>query len=152
MLFRSGDKIRPYIIHRTAIGCYERTLAWLIEKYAGKFPTWLCPEQVRVLPISDKYNDYAQYVLAELKKNGVDAAIDARSEKIGFKIRAARLDKLPYMLVVGKQEEEDKTVSVRSRFAGNEGVKPLEQFIDQICKEIRTKEIRTELPEEEKVK
>ncbi len=148
----NGDKIRPYIIHRTAIGCYERTLAWLIEKYAGKFPTWLCPEQVRVLPISDKYNDYAQYVLAELKKNGVDAAIDARSEKIGFKIRAARLDKLPYMLVVGKQEEEDKTVSVRSRFAGNEGVKPLEQFIDQICKEIRTKEIRTELPEEEKVK
>ena len=103
-----------------------------------------------MLPISDKYNDYAQKVLSELKKNGIDASIDARSEKIGFKIRAARLEKLPYMLVVGKQEEEDGTVSVRSRFAGNEGVKPLEQFIDQISREIRTKEIRKELPEEEK--
>ena len=148
----NGEKIRPYIIHRTSMGCYERTLAWLIEKYAGKFPTWLCPEQVRVLPISDKYNDYAEKVLSELKKNGIDAAVDARSEKIGFKIRAARLDKLPYMLVVGQQEEADGTVSVRSRFAGNEGVKPLEQFVDQICKEIRTKEIRKEHPEEEKAK
>lgn len=148
----NGEKIRPYIIHRTSMGCYERTLAWLIEKYAGKFPTWLCPEQVRVLPISDKYNDYAEKVLSELKKNGIDAAVDARSEKIGFKIRAARLDKLPYMLVVGQQEEADGTVSVRSRFAGNEGVKSLEQFVDQICKEIRTKEIRKELPEEEKAK
>ncbi len=148
----NGDKIRPYIIHRTSMGCYERTLAWLIEKYAGKFPTWLCPEQVRVLPISDKYNAYAKKVCDQLKKNGVDADIDSRSEKIGFKIRAARLDKLPYMLVVGKQEEEDGTVSVRSRFAGNEGVKPLDTFIDQICKEIRTKEIRRELPEEEKAR
>ena len=148
----NGDKIRPYIIHRTSMGCYERTLAWLIEKYAGKFPTWLCPEQVRVLPISDKYNAYAKKVCEQLRKNGVDADIDSRSEKIGFKIRAARLDKLPYMLVVGKQEEEDGTVSVRSRFAGNEGVKPLDTFIDQICKEIRTKEIRRELPEEEKAR
>ncbi len=148
----NGDKIRPYIIHRTSMGCYERTLAWLIEKYAGKFPTWLCPEQVRVLPISDKYNAYAKKVCDQLRKNDVDADIDSRSEKIGFKIRAARLDKLPYMLVVGKQEEEDGTVSVRSRFAGNEGVKPLDTFIDQICKEIRTKEIRRELPEEEKAK
>ena len=148
----NGDKIRPYIIHRTSMGCYERTLAWLIEKYAGKFPTWLCPEQVRVLPISDKYNAYAKKVCDQLRKNGVDADIDSRSEKIGFKIRAARLDKLPYMLVVGKQEEEDGTVSVRSRFAGNEGVKPLDTFIDQICKEIRTKEIRRELPEEEKAR
>ena len=148
----NGEKIRPYIIHRTSMGCYERTLAWLIEKYAGKFPTWLCPEQVRVLPISDKYNDYAEKVLSELKKNGIDASVDARSEKIGFKIRAARLDKLPYMLVVGQQEEADGTVSVSSRFAGNEGVKPLEQFVDQICREIRTKEIRKELPEEEKAK
>ena len=105
------------------MGCYERTLAWLIEKYAGKFPTWLCPEQVRVLPISDKYNAYADEVAAELKKNGVDVTVDSRSEKIGFKIRAARLDKLPYMLVVGQQEESDRTVSVRSRFAGNEGVR-----------------------------
>ena len=148
----NGEKIRPYIIHRTSLGCYERTLAWLIEKYAGRFPTWLCPEQVRVLPISDKYNAYAAKVEAELKKNGIDAAVDGRSEKIGFKIRAARLDKLPYMLVVGQQEEADGTVSVRSRFAGNEGVQPLGEFIDKICREIRTKEIRTELPEEEKAK
>lgn len=148
----NGEKIRPYIIHRTSLGCYERTLAWLIEKYAGKFPTWLCPEQVRVLPISDKYNAYAAKIEAELKKNGIDAAVDSRSEKIGFKIRAARLDKLPYMLVVGQQEEADGTVSVRSRFAGNEGVKPLAEFIEQICREIRTKEIRKELPEEEKAR
>ena len=149
---QNGEKVRPYIIHRTSLGCYERTLAWLIEKYAGKFPTWLCPEQVRVLPISDKYEAYANEVLKELKANGIDATVDNRSEKIGFKIREARLDKLPYMLVVGQQEEADHTVSVRSRFAGNEGTKPVAEFIDAICKEIRTKEIRVELPEEEKNK
>ena len=147
---QNGDKIRPYIIHRTSLGCYERTLAWLIEKYAGKFPTWLCPEQVRVLPISEKYEAYANEVLKELKANGIDATVDARSEKIGFKIREARLNKLPYMLVVGQQEEADHTVSVRSRFAGDEGVKPLSEFIDAICKEIRTKEIREEVVTEEK--
>lgn len=146
---QNGDKIRPYIIHRTSLGCYERTLAWLIEKYAGKFPTWLCAEQVRVLPISDKYEDYANKVLKELKANGIDATVDARSEKIGFKIREARLGKLPYMLVVGQQEEADETVSVRSRFAGDEGVKPLSAFIDDITREIRTKEIRKEIQEEE---
>lgn len=145
-----GEKIRPYIIHRTSLGCYERTLAWMIEKYAGKFPTWLCPEQVRILPISDKYTEYAKQVAETCKKNGIDVTVDARSEKIGFKIRAARLDKLPYMLVVGQQEEADGTVSVRSRFAGDEGVKPLTVFIDQICKEIRTKEIRTEIAAEDK--
>lgn len=139
---KDGEKKRPYIIHRTSMGCYERTLAWLIEKYEGKFPTWLCPEQVRVLPISEKYEDYAKTVEAKLKDNGVLATVDNRSEKIGFKIREARLSKLPYMLVVGQQEEADGTVSVRSRFAGDEGVKPLDDFIDQICKEIRTKEIR----------
>ena len=139
---QNGDKVRPYIIHRTSMGCYERTLAWLIEKYEGKFPTWLCPEQVRVLPISEKYEAYAEKVRAELKKNGVLVDVDNRSEKIGFKIREARLAKLPYMLVVGQQEEIDGTVSVRSRFAGDEGVKPLGEFIDQICKEIRTKENR----------
>lgn len=147
---QNGDKVRPYIIHRTSMGCYERTLAWLIEKYEGKFPTWLCPEQVRILPISDKYEEYAQKVEAELKKNGVLAQTDNRSEKIGFKIREARLAKLPYMLVVGQQEEADGSVSVRSRFAGDEGVKPLSEFIDQICKEIRTKEIRKEQAQEEK--
>lgn len=147
---QNGDKVRPYIIHRTSMGCYERTLAWLIEKYEGKFPTWLCPEQVRVLPISEKYEDYAEKVRAELKKNGVLAEVDNRSEKIGFKIREARLAKLPYMLVVGQQEEADGSVSVRSRFAGDEGVKPLAEFIDQICKEIRTKEIRKEQVQEDK--
>ena len=139
---QNGDKVRPYIIHRTSMGCYERTLAWLIEKYEGKFPTWLCPEQVRVLPISEKYEEYAEKVKAELKKNGVLVTVDNRSEKIGFKIREARLNKVPYMLVVGQQEEVDGTVSVRSRFAGDEGVKPVAEFVDQICKEIRTKEIR----------
>ena len=146
---QNGDKKRPYIIHRTSLGCYERTLAWLIEKYAGKFPTWLCSEQVRVLPISEKYADYAEKVLAELKKNGIDATVDNRSEKIGYKIREARLDKLPYMLVVGAKEEEENKVSVRSRFAGDEGVKDLSEFIDAICKEIRTKEIRKEEPQDQ---
>ena len=141
---QSGAKVRPYIVHRTSLGCYERTLAWLIEKYAGKFPTWLCAEQVRILPISDKYTEYANIVLKELKKNGVDATVDTRTEKIGFKIRDARLSRLPYMLVVGEKEEAEGSVSVRSRFAGDEGSKKLSDFVDMICKEIRTKEIRKE--------
>ena len=141
---QNGAKVRPYIVHRTSLGCYERTLAWLIEKYAGKFPTWLCPEQVRILPISDKYADYANSVLKELKRNGVDATVDTRTEKIGFKIRDARLSRLPYMLVVGEKEEAEGSVSVRSRFAGDEGSKKLSDFVDMICKEIRTKEIRKE--------
>ncbi len=142
---QNGDKVRPYIIHRTSMGCYERTLAWLIEKYEGKFPTWLCPEQVRVLPISEKYADYAAQVESKLKENGILATMDNRSEKIGFKIRETRLAKVPYMLVVGQKEAEEGTVSVRSRFAGDEGSKSLDAFIDQICKEIRTKEIRKEV-------
>ena len=147
---QNGDKVRPYIIHRTSLGCYERTLAWLIEKYAGKFPTWLCPEQVRILPISDKYEAYARKVEAELKKNGVLATVDTRSEKIGYKIRESRLARIPYMLVVGEKEEAEGTVSVRSRFAGDEGSKSIETFIEQICEEIRTKEIRKEETAEEK--
>ncbi len=147
---QNGDKVRPYIIHRTSMGCYERTLAALIEKYEGKLPTWMCPEQVRVLPISEKYAEYAEKVRAELKANGVLAEVDNRSEKIGYKIREARKSRVPYMLVVGQQEEEQGLVSVRSRFAGDEGQKPLADFIDQICKEIRTKEIRKEEVVEEK--
>ncbi len=147
---QNGEKKRPYIIHRTSMGCYERTLAWLIEKYAGKFPTWLCSEQVRILPISEKFADYAEKVRKELAANGIDVTVDGRSEKIGYKIRDARMNKLPYMLIVGANEEEQGLVSVRSRFAGDEGQKPLDEFIEQICKEIRTKEIRKELPEEEK--
>ena len=147
-----GEKVRPYIIHRTAMGCYERTLAWLIEKYAGKFPIWLCPEQVRVLPISEKYADYAKKVEAALKDNGILCTVDNRSEKIGYKIREARMAKLPYMLIVGQKEEEEGLVSVRSRFEGDEGQKSLDDFIDQICKEIRTKEIRKEIVQEENAK
>ena len=146
---QNGDKVRPCIIHRTSIGCYERTLAWLIEKYAGKFPTWLCPEQVRVLPISEKYADYAESVCRQLKERGVDVTVDNRSEKIGFKIRETRLAKVPYMLVVGEQEAAAGLVSVRSRFAGDEGQKPLAEFMDQICEEIRTKAIRKEEVQEE---
>lgn len=139
---KNGEKVRPYIIHRTSMGCYERTLAWLIEKYEGKFPTWLCPEQVRILPISEKYNDYAQKVEAKLKENGILATVDERAEKIGYKIRESRLNKVPYMLVVGQKEEEEGVVSVRSRFMGDEGQKSLDTFINDICREIRTKEIR----------
>lgn len=139
---QNGEKVRPYIIHRTSMGCYERTLAWLIEKYEGKLPTWLCPEQVRVLPISEKYIDYANEVAAELKRNGVLVSVDARSEKIGYKIRESRNNRVPYMLVLGQNEAESNTVSIRSRYAGDEGTKPLKEFVAAICEEIRTKEIR----------
>lgn len=139
----NGEKKRPYIIHRTSMGCYERTLAWLIEKYAGLFPTWLCPEQVRVLPISDKYKDYAQQVSQKLSDNGIYVSVDTKSEKIGYKIREARLAKVPYILVVGEKEQADGTVSVRSRYLGDEGARDIDGFIDDICREIRTKEIRT---------
>jgi threonyl-tRNA synthetase len=145
----NGDKKRPFIIHRTSIGCYERTLAWLIEKYAGLFPTWLCPEQVRILPISEKYHEYAHKVMAQLKDNGILCTVDERAEKIGYKIREARLDRLPYMLIVGQKEEEEEKVSVRSRFEGDEGEKELLDFMEQICKEIRTKEIRRAMNNEE---
>jgi threonyl-tRNA synthetase len=139
---KDGTKKRPFIIHRTSIGCYERTLAWLIEKYEAAFPTWLCPEQVRVLPISEKYHDYAKKVVSQLKDNGILATVDERAEKIGYKIREARLSKLPYMLVVGQKEEEEGVVSVRSRFNGDEGQRPLTAFMDDISREIRTKEIK----------
>ena len=114
----------------------------------GKFPTWLCPEQVRVLPISEKYSAYAEEVYRELRKYGIFASVDQRSEKIGYKIRETRLQKVPYMLIVGEKEEADKTVSIRSRFLGDEGAKALPDFINAICEEIRTKEIRQEVAEE----
>ena len=147
---QNGDKVRPYIIHRTSMGCYERTLAWLIEKYAGLFPTWLCPEQVRVLPISEKYHEYANKVADQLKENGVSCSVDERAEKIGYKIRETRLDRIPYMLVVGQKEEEEGQVSVRSRFKGDEGSRAIEDFVNDICKEIRTKEIKKIEVEENK--
>lgn len=139
---KDGEKKRPYIIHRTSMGCYERTLAWLIEKYAGAFPTWLAPEQVRILPISEKFHDYGNKILAELKKNGILATMDDRAEKIGYKIREARLQKLPYMLVVGANEEESQTVSVRKRGEdGDLGSMELATFINKLCEEIRTKSL-----------
>lgn len=139
---KNGEKKRPYIIHRTSMGCYERTLAWLIEKYAGAFPTWLAPEQVRILPISEKFHAYGKEILAELKKNGILATMDDRAEKIGYKIREARLQKLPYMLVVGANEEESKTVSVRKRGEdGDLGAMELATFINKLCEEIRTKSL-----------
>ncbi|MBR6321880.1 MAG: threonine--tRNA ligase, partial [Lachnospiraceae bacterium] len=140
----NGEKTQPYIIHRTSMGCYERTLAWLIEHYEGKFPTWLCPEQVRILPISDKFADYAADVAKKLKAAGIRATVDERSEKLGFKIREARMDRLPYWLIVGEKEAESGTVSVSSRFAGDEGGKTVSEFIDFILDEINTKRIRTE--------
>lgn len=137
---QNGEKKRPYIIHRTSMGCYERTLAWLIEKYAGALPTWLMPEQVRILPISDKYMDYAKKVFAELRKADIKVTIDERGEKIGYKIREARLEKIPYMLVVGVNEEAEGTVSVRRRGEdGDLGTMPLNQFIADITEEIREK-------------
>lgn len=139
---KDGEKKRPFIIHRTSIGCYERTLAWLIEKYAGLFPTWLCPEQVRILPISDKFEAYAEEVEAKLKENGIKCTVDDRTEKIGYKIREARLAKVPYRIVVGEKEMNEGTISVSSRFLGDEGSKSVDEFVDTICKEIRTKEIR----------
>ena len=147
----NGEKQRPYIIHRTSMGCYERTLAWLIEKYAGMFPTWLCPEQVRVIPISEKFHDYAAKVEAQLKDSGIRCSVDQRSEKMGYKIREARLARVPYMLIVGAKEEEEGKVSVRSRYLGDEGMKDLGEFLASIKEEIKNKTIRKiEVQEENK--
>ena len=148
---KDGLKKRPYIIHRTSMGCYERTLAWLIEKYAGNFPTWLCPEQVRILPISEKYMDYAYAVCDKMKAAGIKAKVDTRDEKIGYKIRTGRMDRLPYLAIVGQKEEEDgNAVSVRSRFLGEEGTKNLDDFIAEVTKEIAEKTIRPNYVEPDK--
>ena len=137
-----GEKHRPIMIHRVAFGSIERFIGILIEHFAGAFPTWLAPVQVKVLPISDKYMDYANKVLDELKEAGIRVEIDTRAEKIGYKIREARLQKIPYMLVVGAKEEEDGVVSVRSRFKGDEGQKGLDAFISDIKEEIKNRENR----------
>lgn len=137
-----GEKHRPIMIHRVAFGSIERFIGILIEHFAGAFPTWLAPVQVKVLPISDKYMDYAQKVYEDLEKAGIRSEIDTRAEKIGYKIREAQMHKIPYMLVVGAKEEETGKVSVRSRFAGDEGQKDLASFIQDIEKEIQEKTIR----------
>ncbi|WP_315114827.1 threonine--tRNA ligase [Clostridium intestinale] len=137
---KDGEKKTPYIIHRSSIGCYERTLAMLIEKYAGALPTWLAPVQAKILPISDKYNDYAEEVSKTLLNKGVRVEVDYRAEKIGYKIREARLERSPYIIVVGEKEAENKEVSVRSRKNGDEGALSLESFVNRIAQEIATKE------------
>ena len=137
---KDGQEKHPYIIHRTSIGCYERTLALLIEKYAGAFPVWLAPVQVKLLPISEKYHDYADEVYAALREKGIKVEVDYRAEKIGYKIREARNERVPYLIVVGEKEAENREVAVRSRKNGDEGAMPLDNFIDRVVKEIESKE------------
>ena len=140
---RDGQKKNPYIIHRTSIGCYERTLALLIEKYAGAFPMWLAPTQVKILPIADRHFDYAYDIKKQLEAKGMRVEVDDRNEKIGYKIREARLQKVPYMLVVGDSEVENGAVAVRQRGEnGDLGAMPLAQFIEMAVNEIETKVIK----------
>ncbi len=134
-----GSKKNPYIIHRTSIGCYERTLALLIEKYAGAFPTWLAPVQVKILPISDQYLDYCTEIKNKFLELGIRVELDTRSEKIGYKIREAQLEKVPYMLIAGEKERAEGAVSVRSRKDGDIGSFSLDDFISKITEEIKTK-------------
>lgn len=134
-----GQKKYPYVIHRTSIGCYERTLALLLEKYAGALPTWLAPTQVKILPISEHYFDYAKKIESALMEKGIRTELDSRNEKIGYKIREAQLEKVPYMLVVGEKEQTDHTVAVRSRKDGDKGVMQLDEFLAEILAEIESK-------------
>lgn len=136
---QEGKKVRPYIIHRTSLGCYERTLAYLIEKYAGALPTWMAPEQVRVMPMTDRNADYAYEIKAQLEKNGFRVEMDARNEKIGKKIRDAQLEKVPYMLVIGDKEQEAGEVAVRDRRDGKTTVMPLDEFIEKLAYEVKEK-------------
>ena len=145
-----GEKHRPIMIHRVVFGSIERFIGILIEHFAGAFPTWLAPVQVKVLPISEKYMDYAENVKKKLDEAGIRVELDTRSEKIGYKIREAQQAKIPYMLVVGQKEEEDGTVAVRSRAAGDEGTKSLDAFITDIQKEIEAKVNRVKEVSEEK--
>ena len=137
-----GEKHRPIMIHRVVFGSIERFIGILIEHFAGAFPTWLAPVQVKVLPISDKHLEYGMQVLEELRAAGIRAEIDTHAEKIGYKIRQSRLEKVPYMLIVGQKEEEEHRVSMRSRYDGDAGSMDLSAFIEQVREEIRTKEIR----------
>ena len=145
-----GEKHRPIMIHRVVFGSIERFIGILIEHFAGAFPTWLAPVQVKVLPISEKHMDYGEKVLKKLQDAGIRAELDTRAEKIGYKIREAQMKKIPYMLVVGAKEEEEEKVAVRSRSLGDEGQKGLEEFISQIQEEIHTKAIQSAVKEEEK--
>ena len=130
-----GSKRRPYIIHRTSLGCYERTLAYLIEKYAGALPLWMSPEQVRILPVTDRAKDYGEGIAKRLDDLGIRVTVDNRNEKIGYKIRQAQLEKIPYFFIVGDKEVEDNTVSLRSRKDGDLGASPLDDIITKIVME-----------------
>ena len=136
---QNGQKVRPYIIHRTSLGCYERTLAYLIEKYAGALPLWMMPTQVRVLPITDRAHDYAQEIVDRLRDAGIRAESDYRSEKLGSKIREAQMQKIPYMLVVGDRDMENQTVSVRTRAGVDLGAMSVDDFRTKCRAEIDTK-------------
>ena len=138
---KDGTKKNPYIIHRTSIGCYERTLAYLIEKYAGAFPTWFAPVQVKLLPIADRHLDYLYDVKKALEAKGIRCEIDDRSEKIGFKIRQAQLEKVPYMLLAGDKDIENNTVSLRTRSGGDKGAMSLDEFVDKLLKEVDDKSL-----------
>ncbi|MBQ6907615.1 MAG: threonine--tRNA ligase, partial [Clostridia bacterium] len=138
---KDGSKKNPYIIHRTSLGCYERTLALLIEKYAGAFPAWLAPVQVKIIPVSEHHFEYAQDLKAKFVNNKFRPEADLRNEKLGYKIRQAQLEKVPYMLIVGDNEIKDGTVSVRSRKNGDMGTMKVEDFINMLEKEVESKTI-----------
>ena len=134
-----GTKKNPYIIHRTSLGCYERTLAYLLEKYGGALPLWLSPEQVRILPVTDRAKEYGEGIAAKLQSMGIRVTVDNRNEKIGYKIRQAQLEKIPYFFIVGDKEVEDNTVSLRSRKDGDLGASPLDDVISKIIEENASK-------------
>ena len=138
---KDGNKKNPYIIHRTSIGCYERTLAYLIEKYAGAFPLWLSPEQVRVMSLTERNTDYVDKIVAKLKQEGLRVEADNRNEKIGYKIREALNEKVPYLIIVGDEEEKNGTISIRGRGFENKSGLNLDDFIARLKNEIETKKI-----------
>ena len=138
---KDGSKKNPYIIHRTSIGCYERTLAYLIEKYAGAFPLWLAPEQVRVLALTDRSNNYVERIVSKLKEVGIRAEADLRNEKVGYKIREGLSQKVPYLIIVGDEEEKNDTISIRGRGNENKTGLKLSEFIERLQEEIKTKKI-----------
>ena len=137
----NDQRVTPYIIHRTSLGCYERTLALLIEKYAGALPMWMAPEQIRLLPIGDEQLDYANAFAAKAQALGMRVTVDARNEKIGYKIRAAQLEKVPFMVVIGEKEVTEGTVAPRSRKSGDMGAMPLDTFLAYAKELVDTKNL-----------
>lgn len=136
-----GEKHRPIVIHRAIFGSIERFIGILIEHFAGKFPTWLAPIQVKVLPISDKFNNYCEKVIEKLESSGIRSEMDYRNEKIGYKIREARKERVPYIIVIGEKEEEKNSISLRSRNNGDEGTLELDVLIERINNEVKNKKL-----------